>query len=190
MQALLAEQPLLVSLMLGVLAAGLLFGWLQTGKKEAAIAGLVIGLLIPLAWVIASGWETDREKIESLVYEIAQAVENNDSDTAVSIIGDPQTKARARMELQRWNFELARVNRLRSIDVIEGTYPPEADVDLSVKVDVSQRSGSLRDVRVLRRLILKFQKSGDDWVVVDYRHMPVTGGPDRYSTVPIQSPSR
>ena len=54
MEALLAEQPLIVSLMLGTFAVGLIFGWLQTGKKAAAVAGLIAASLIPVAWVVAS----------------------------------------------------------------------------------------------------------------------------------------
>jgi len=184
MEALLAEQPLVVSLMLGTLAFGLIYGWLQTGHKGAAIAGLIAASLIPAAWVIASRWQTDREQIESLIYEIADAIERNDHEAAVKVIGDSRTQAQARQELNRWTFQLARVNRIRSIDVIEGTYPLEADVDMSVKVDVSQVKGSIRNVRVLRRLILKFQKPENDWVVIDYRHMPITGGPDQFSSPP------
>ncbi len=187
MEVLLAEQPLVVSLMLGTLGGGLIFGWLQTGKKEAAAAGLVAFALIPLAWLIASRWETDREQIRTLIYEIANAVEENDHDTAVEVIGDPQTRSRARQELANWTFHLARVNKIRSIDVIEGTFPLEADVDMSVKVDVSQNRGSLRDVRVPRRLILKFEKATDQWVVTDYRHMPIAGGPDQFSMPPSQT---
>ncbi len=53
METLLAEQPLIVSLMLGALSVGLFFGWLQTGKRQAAIAGLVFALLdsrLPGSW--------------------------------------------------------------------------------------------------------------------------------------------
>ena len=184
MATLLAEQPLIVSVMLGALAVGLVFGWLQTGKRQAAIAGLICALLIPVAWVVASRWETDREQIETLIRATADAVERNDVETAVQIIADPATKARARTELQNFTFEMAAVNQIRSIDVIEGTFPKEADVDMSVKVDVSHRSGSLRNVRVLRRLLLRLEKSSDTWVVTDYRHMPVIGKPDQFSTLP------
>ncbi len=184
MESLLAEQPLLTSLMLGTLAAGLLYGWLQSGKRAAAIAGLITASLIPVAWVVASRWETDREQITALINDIADAVEQNDHERAVTVIGDSKTKSQARQELRNWTFHLARVNKIRSIDIIDGTYPQEADVDMSVKVDVSHVKGSVRNVRVLRRLILKFQKSDDGWVVTEYRHMPITGGPDQYSTVP------
>lgn len=182
MEAMLAEQPLLVSLMLGALAVGLFYGWLQTGKKEAAIAGLVFALLIPVAWIVASRWETDREQIESLIYEIADAVERNDHEAAVKAIGDPQTKAQARQELQNWTFELAQVNRISSIDVIQGTSPLQAEVNMSVKVNVTGRG--VRSRRVPRRLLLKFENRNGDWFVTDYRHMPIAGGPDQFSTPP------
>lgn len=180
MESLLAEQPLLVSLMLGTLAAGLIYGWLQTGKKAAAVAGLVIAALIPVAWVIASRWETNREQIESLIYEIADAVERNDHEAAVSVIGDPQTKAQARQELSNWTFNLADVNKISSIDIIEGTYPLQADVNMSVKVNVTGRGVS--NMRVPRRLILTFEQQDGDWFVTDYRHMPIAGPSDQYST--------
>lgn len=185
MATLLAEQPLLVSLMLGALAVGLIYGWLQTGQKGLAAVGLGALLLIPLAWFIAANWVTDREQIESLIYEIADAVERNDHEAAVQVIGDAQTKSMARQELQRWKFSLAAVNRIRSIDIIEGTFPLEADVDMSVKVRVSSASGGMRDIPVPRRLILNFEKVGDDWFVVRYQHLPIVGGPDQYS--PLQS---
>ncbi len=54
MQTLLAEQPLILSLMLGVLAVGLIYGWLQTGTKAVGLCGLIVAALIPVAWVIAS----------------------------------------------------------------------------------------------------------------------------------------
>ena len=187
MEKLLAEQPLIVSLMLGASSAAMLFFWLQSGKPPAAIAGAVLALLIPVAWIVASRWETDREQIESLIYSIADAVERNDVETAVQIIGDPATRDKARVELNRFTFDMAAVNKIRSIDVIDGTFPPEADVDMSVKVDVSHNSGQFRKIRVLRRLLLRLEKSNDLWKVTDYRHSPITGQPDQYSTLPNSS---
>ncbi len=174
----LAEQPLLVSLMLGAVAAGLIYGWLQSGKKIAAILGLVCLLFIPLAWVVAENWQTDREQIETLIYEIADAVEQNDHETAVAVIADPELRGRALGELRNWTFSMADVNKLRSINVLDGAVPPEADVDMSVKVRVSSKSGGVSNVQVPRRLQLRLQKLGDQWQVTEYRHMPLVGGAD------------
>jgi len=184
MISLLAERPLIVSIMLGALSAGLIYGWLQTGKKAAAICGIVLALMIPLAWVIAARWVTDREQIEALIYETALAVEENRFDQVYDVIGDPASEAQARGELPNYVFETADVTGIRSIDFVEGSFPPEADADINARVDVSHRGGRFRDVRVLRRLRLKLQRLGDQWVVVEYRHMPDVGGPDNFSTTP------
>ncbi|TWU20193.1 hypothetical protein Pla52o_47080 [Novipirellula galeiformis] len=179
----LAEQPLLISLMVGLIGGALLYGWTQTGKRAAAILGLVFLLLIPTVWIVSSMMVTDREQIEAIIYEVAAAVEANDHDAALAYINDPNAKAQAAQELPNYVFSLARVNRIRSITIAQGSYPLEADVDMSVKVDVSSKSGSIRDFRIPRRLLLRFQKdSNDQWKVVKYEHMPIAGGPDQYTT--------
>ncbi|MEM8671426.1 MAG: hypothetical protein AAGG48_28155 [Planctomycetota bacterium] len=180
-ESLLAEHPAITSLMLGALAFGMIYGWMQNGNKTVCISGFVCIGLIPFAWLIANRWETDAEQIEAVIYRIADAVEANDHETAVSVIADPSTRSQASAELQRYIFDLADVNKIRSIQVIEGSFPLEADVDMSVKVDVREVRGA-QTFRVPRRLILRFVKKGDEWFVTDYQHMPITGGPDRYST--------
>jgi hypothetical protein len=181
MQSLLAEQPLILSLMLGVLAVCLIYGWLQTGKKELAAIGLTLAALIPVAWVIAANWVTDRERIEVLIYETADAIKNNDHERALNLIADTSIRDRARGELGNFVFDEARVTKIREIKLVDGTFPQEADVDLYVKIVVSQRTGGLQDQNVPRRLMLRLQKEGDGWVITDYDHMSPVGGPDVYS---------
>lgn len=184
MISLLAERPLIVSIMLGVLSAGLIYGWLQTGKRASAVCGIVFALMIPLAWVIAARWVTDREQIETLIYQTAQAVAENRHEQVYAVIGDPATEAQARAELPNYEFDTADVTGIRSITFVDGSYPPEADVDINVRVDVSHRGGRFQGVRVLRRLLLNLQEFDDQWEIVEYRHMPVVGGPDNFSTAP------
>ena len=188
----LAESPLVVSIALGVLAAALIYGWLQTGKKPMAIVGLVLVLCIPLAWVIAENWVTDRERIEQLIHEVADAVEANDHDRALSIIGDESTRRQAAGELPQWEFSQADVGSIRSIRIIEGNMPIQADVEMTVKVTVSSKRGSIQNISVPRRLNLTFEKRGSDssdhggWVVTGYRHFPIVGNADGFTTRPIQ----
>ncbi|EMI20638.1 putative membrane protein [Rhodopirellula maiorica SM1] len=155
----LAEQPLLISLMVGLIGGALLYGWTQTGKRAAAVLGLLFLLLVPVVWIVSSMMVTDREQIEAILYEAAAAVEANDHEAALKFISDPQAKAQAAQELPNYIFSLARVNRIRSIVMIDGSYPPQADVDMSVKVDVSSKRGGIRDIRVPRRLLLHFEKA-------------------------------
>ena len=186
MMVLLAERPMTVTVMLIAVAVGSLFGWLQTGKREAIWVAIATLALIPIAHVVAERWETDREQIEVLLYELADAVENNQAERAVQVIGDPDIRARAEVELERYRFEMAAINKIREIKVIDGAYPKEAEVQLSVKVDVSDRRGQIRNVRVLRLLILRMALQGDAWKVMDYQHFPITGQPDAASQLSNQ----
>jgi hypothetical protein len=182
MYRLLAEEPLIVSLMLGAMGFGLLYGWLRSGNKPAAIAGLVFVALIPLAWFIADRVETDSEQIERLIYTLAEAVERNDPDSAVAIIADPNLESRARLELQNWTFELAKVTRINEIRVINDTYPPQADIEMMVKVRVTGKADrAIQNAQIPRKLLLTMEKNGDDWLITEYQHLPIIGGPDKFS---------
>ena len=175
MMNLLAEKPLVVSIMLGCIAAGLIYGWLQSGKKAAALVGLVCLILIPGAWALASNWQTDREQISEIIYATADAVAANDHDRAVAVIGNEKAKQMAMTELPNYIFDMAKVNQLDSIRINEGSFPMTAFAELSVKADVSSRRGQFKSLRVLRKLELDFEKRGNDWVVVNYHHSPVIG---------------
>lgn len=189
---LLAENPLLLSIVLGILAVALVYGWLQSGRKPLVYAGLFAAALIPIVWVVAENWVTDRERIEQLIGEVADAVEANDHDRALAIIGDEATKQQAAGELPQWIFTQADVGNIRSIQIIENTMPLEADVDMTVKVEVSSKRGSIQNMRVPRRLMLTFQKRGPEtaeyggWKVTSYRHLPIIGKADGFTTQPVQ----
>lgn len=181
MQSLIAERPLILSIMLGILAAGLIYGWLQSGSKQLAAIGLVLAALIPVSWIVAANWVTDREQIESLIYQTADAIQQNDHERVLNLIGDTEIRNRARQELGTFVFEEARVTKVREIALIDGTFPQEADVDLIVKVVVSQRTGGLQNQSVPRRLLLRMQKAGDGWLIIGYDHMPPLGERDVFS---------
>ena len=182
MYRLIAEEPLIVSLMLGTMGFGLLYGWLRSGNKPVAIAGLVFVALIPLGWFIADRVETDPEQIERLIYKLADAVENNDHDTAVSVIVDPELESLARLELQNWKFTLAKVTNINKIRVISDTYPLQADVEMIVKVGVNGRANrAIQNAKIPRKLLLSLEKDGDDWLITEYQHLPIVGGPDQFS---------
>ena len=180
---LLAEEPLIVSLMLGAMGFGLLYGWLRSGNKKIALTGLVFVALIPLAWFIANRVETDREHIQRLLHALADAVQRNDHDTAVAAIANPELEERARRELQNWTFDLAKDTQINKIRVIEDTFPPQADIEMMVKVKVSGRgSNAIQNAQIPRKLLLTMEKEGDDWLITEYQHLPILGGPDKYST--------
>jgi hypothetical protein len=184
MQIILAEQPIVSAIILALIGSTLIFGWMQTGKKAALGVGLVVLALIPGAFALAANWVTDREMITEAIYRTADAVANNDFERAVQVI-EPAQRAKveaARADLQRFRFDEARVNKLRTIDILPDAFPPVAEVDLSVTVVVSDQRGQINRMRVPRRVVLQFRKSETgQWFVYDYNHMPIVGDPDGYS---------
>ncbi|MEM6364718.1 MAG: hypothetical protein AAF539_05685 [Planctomycetota bacterium] len=203
MTTLIAERPLIVAFMLGILAAAMIYGWLQTGRRPLAIAGLMVLALIPVSWIVAERWVTDREQIEQLIHDTAEAVQTNNHNTVLGVIGDDATRRQAAMELPRYEFSVAEVTSIREITVLTGTLPLEAEVDINVKVVVSDKRGSLKNIRVPRRVQLTMEKrypagvtdrgsssaqpSGSDgsWVVTGYQHLPIIGKPDGFTTRPV-----
>lgn len=191
MKTLIAEQPLMMAILLGVIAGAALFGWLQTGKRESMWVGLVFLILIPISWVVSVRWVTDREQITAAVYATAEAVKRNDFDAAVQVFAPQQREliAAAKADLSRFRFTEARVNKMRSIEMIQGSDPPEAEVDISVSVKVSDKSGQFQDFPVLRRVVLRFRQADNGkWYVYNYTHMPIAGAPDMYSPKTSTSP--
>lgn len=181
MWTILAEKPLLISIMIGIIVAGLLYTWLQTGNKRVGIAALVISLLIPGSYYLAASIVTDRELILDAIHTTAAAVEQNDHNSAVTVIADPAIRQRALGELPRFEFHRISVRNIRT-SMVTGSMPPEATVDLDATVTASLSNGSMRNVTVPRRVILTFQKQPDgSWQVTDYTHMPLTGGADNFT---------
>lgn len=184
MQNLLSEHPVLLCLMLGVTAFAFLYAWVQTGKKLLGIIGLVFLALVPAAFYVSSNWETDREIITRVIHETAEAVAANDHQRAVSAISDPETKARALSEMPNYRFDRVKVSQVQ-ITMVSGSQPMEADVDANVMAVVSSaRSAQFQDMRVPRRLFLRFRKEDDgQWKMIDYAHTPLNGKPDMFSTM-------
>jgi hypothetical protein len=187
MQAILAEQPLVMAALLAAVAAVAIWGWLQTGARGALAVGVIALLLIPLLGWLSLRWVTDREQIKALIQATAEALEANDVATAVAAI-DPARQdliAAAKADLGRFRFSKAKVNRYQSIEVIEGTVPPEAEVDMAVGAELSSAVGAFTDIRVVRRVVLRLRKSEQGrWFVYDYNHLPFLGDSDPMSPNP------
>lgn len=181
MWTILAENPVLISIMIAAVVAGLLYGWMQTGDKRVGIAALIVALLIPAAYLLSESIVTDREKILDAIYTTAAAVEQNDHTTAVMVIGDNATRQRALDELPKYEFHRVGVRNVQ-IKMVSGSIPPEATVDLDASVRASMVRGGMQNISVPRRVILTFKKQSDGaWVVTDYTHMPLTGGADQFT---------
>jgi hypothetical protein len=180
----LAEQPILMSFVLGILAFGLFYSWTRASQKWMLQAGFVILLLIPLVWLAAGLIETEDERIRLMIGEFAERVEANDVEGALASIHPtrPDVRQRAAAELPNYEFTRARVGGYQTIRVLPEKSPPQAVVDLIAAVTVSVRSSGFEDQRVSRRLLLLLEKVDDQWMVLDYAHRAPVGARDAFAT--------
>ncbi|MGB7343866.1 MAG: hypothetical protein WBD20_06620 [Pirellulaceae bacterium] len=178
--SILAERPLLLSIMAGLIGAMVLYAWLQSGKKIFAGIGFAFLALIPIFWIVATELETDREHIERLIQQTADAVQANDHTRAVLVIGDETTRQQALTELPNYIFDRVKTSSI-TINIVPDSSPLQADVDLIASVVASDKAGRFSNMRVPRRVLLTFEKNGDQWKVVGYNHMPIGGQPDAFS---------
>jgi hypothetical protein len=180
----LAEQPILVSVLLALVGLTLAYIWARGAPRAVGVGGLVAFGLIPIAWLVASLIETDQEAIRATIRRLATHVQANEIEAACEAI-DPSLEGlveRAENELARYEFTRARVGRFNRLRVLDDRQPPEAVVDLIASVKVTARGTSLEDISVSRRLFLLLRKTPGGWKVIDYEHRPAVGGPDGFST--------
>ena len=184
MTKLFAEQPILLSVLLGLLAAALLYAWTRSGQRGMGIAGGVLLLMIPVVWFVAGKIVTEEEQIQAMLAELAEHVEANRFEQAYLAIHPDQEEVlrRAQAELPRYEFSRARIASFRTVQLLDGTEPPQAFVDLNAGVTLSVKNGALQGQKISRRLLLHLEKTPSGWKVIDYDHRPLIGGRDGYSS--------
>jgi hypothetical protein len=170
------ERTLLI-VALAALAVIFSLVWLRIGKRWLIALAAACGVLIVA--VLAAGHliVTDREVVEATLREIAAAVERNDVKTVVGHIHSQRTDiaATAESELPRYDFEEVDIKSNLEIEVDSQGDPPTAVAKFNVVVRGKFRGGGdfsevYGDRGVPRYVIVKFQKEGDVWKVIDYEH--------------------
>jgi hypothetical protein len=167
------ENPYLVGFV-GALLTGLsLFGWIQTGNRIAAYAG--VGFLLLTCFLI---WMnvyvvTDRETIRVVLSETAMELQENRFDAVKKRVHPDHTQqvASAMAMLPRIKFDVATVTRVHSIELSKVGNKPSARVRMNVYVEVQT---DVMPGKVPRWVQLDLEKSGDRWLVVDFVHKEAT----------------
>jgi ketosteroid isomerase-like protein len=172
---LLLERPVLVGLTGLVVAvlAGLF--WTQTGHKAALVSALLIALATIVLVAVSLQIQTDREKIERILHDVGAALQRNDYESVFSVMHPNAAVAvsRARAELPRYTFEVARVTHIKSILVETARRPETAIAEFNVRVDVTVDGQKFAVPRFVK---IYFAKHEGRWLVRDYEHFEPTAG--------------
>ncbi len=157
-----------------VLAAAIV--WIKGGSAAALYATLALFLLTILLLILNVRIETDREQVQSVIGNVAAAVERNDLDGVLKYVHSSRSPAlnRARGELPNYKFTEARITGIKKIEVTPETNPPSAIAEFNVAVSLTAHSQPYDGIR--RFVRCHFLRDGDRWFVSDYEHFEPTYG--------------
>lgn len=163
---------------IGALAAALVACgyWLYAGGDRWAIATAVVaGLLGGGLLVMEQLVETDREKIEAILFASAAAVERNDFEGVSRYVSDAAPEARSQL---RWVFDKVDFERVTIKNNLDITVRDDLDPPLAVatfNVVVTGKLGSGAAVQAPRSVELRWRKENQQWRVSAFRHQAPVG---------------
>ncbi|MBX3416672.1 MAG: hypothetical protein KF851_03640 [Pirellulaceae bacterium] len=132
------------------------------------LAVLMVGLVI-----FERLYVTDRERLDQLIYHLADEIQRNDVDGLLSYVSEnsPQTYQRIKKEIPDYRFRSCRITRRNDLQIDYDSTPLRAKIDFSVVVDVDATIRYGYNGRAQRNVILTFEKEGDaQWRVVGFDH--------------------
>jgi hypothetical protein len=169
------ESPLTIVL-LGAGALALLSTvWVQTGKSQVLIVMGIVGALLIAGLAVERMVQTDREKLEATVREIAADVRRNDHAKLYQHIAKsaPELRARAQAEIPNYQFTECTVTKIYRVEVMSDKRPKEAEIEFMVRVsgNFNYQGFQTGDGTYLRFIRLYFVEELDGkWKVRDYAH--------------------
>jgi hypothetical protein len=164
----LTEDPTVVLLALGVVAAGIIVAILKTGRGLYVIWLGGVVLLALLVIVIDRFVVTDREKVEDTLYCAAAALEANDIEATASYLAASgealQREVRSRMRTME--VRKARIVSDLRIEFSPLEIPPKALATFLGRVEIKATSVPLE--QYLGRVRIHLVKEGDRWLVQSF----------------------
>jgi len=183
MQELLLESPILLGLIGLVIVGSAVFIWTQTSEKVAIYVAAVSIVVTILLVLISTQIVTDRERIQTILDEVAGALPANDQETILGYIHPSATEllARVKTELPRYEFRRAKVTSIKSITVNTTTTPQTAIAEFNVVVQVGIGNESIRVPRFIK---VYFMQRDGNWLVRDYEQFSFADGLRRTPSEP------
>ncbi len=167
------ENPVAV-LLFGLGLAGLLiFAATKSGDRRYLIAAGIVAAIGLVLGIVATNIETEQEKLTKTIYQVADAVRNNDHDRALTFMHPNASAAaqRAKTEISRFKFQDAKVTSIQEVVINDKTKPPSATAEflarMTVEGDHTYFGAKFNGVRLIK---VYWMKQGDRWLISDYEH--------------------
>ena len=176
MSEFLFENPITIAVTGAALTVVAAITWIKGGYAAALYSALALFLLTILLVVMNLQIQTDREKVEGVMSQVASAVQRNDLPGVLQHVHTSRSSGRdrAKSELPSYKFSEARITGIKKIEVNSDTNPPSAIAEFNVSVSLTARSQPFNHIPRFVRCY--FLREGDRWLVTDYEHFEPTYG--------------
>ena len=169
------EQPITIGA-LGIGLVAILFGgWSQTGDSRLlfGVAGAALFTIVLL--FVERYVETDRERVDSILRQLAKHVEANELDQVLERIHPQQNglKQRVEMEMTRWTFSKVQINRNLKITPQPDHQPPQVTATFNCQVEANASSVTGNGLVFIEVVFWKYR---DKWLVYDAEYSDVREG--------------
>jgi len=174
----LTEDPTPIYVVAGMAAAVFVALVYFTGRA-VWLLGVVVALGIMGAVLLIDVLViTDRERIEDVIAQGAEAVKSNDINHVLPLISPnaPELQDLARRTMQMFKFADVRVTSTPDIVVNKLTSPPSAKANFSAVAHVRMPTSGTSTQPVPRRVELRFAWEGDRWLVTHADWSSIIGG--------------
>ncbi|MFM7844634.1 MAG: hypothetical protein ACKOBW_10645 [Planctomycetota bacterium] len=157
-----------------LLLAGLLAGWYQL-RDSRLLLGVIAVLVVMGGWLVVDRLVvTERERIERVIDDVAEAVLRGDAERAVSHFHRSRQDMRdlAISELKLFQVTAIEIKRPIKIELVgaDERQATKATARFNIVVTGGDLAGLIKDRRVPRYLEVEFFKEGDRWWVDRYEH--------------------
>jgi hypothetical protein len=119
---------------------------------------------------------TDRERVENSLYELADALVNNDVPLATSYISPrstPRVRDDAGFYLRRMKVTKANIGSDLKTTVNRLTSPPTARATFTGRLEAQFELGGATPLNYVGRFTLELELDGDRWLITDYDKTPM-----------------
>ncbi len=162
----------------GLLFTGILgaFAFMLQSRSLAIVASIIcvlsFGLIFAERYII-----TDKEKVVSRLYAVANAVEFNRHEEVLTYMkANSLAYKSAKVEMPRYDFRRCSITGIKSVQVNENTIPKTATMTFVVFVDVNAPSFG-HDGFGRREVTVSLEQQDDEsWQIIGYSHRDPRSG--------------
>ena len=175
MSELLFENPLLIGLTGAAAVAIALATWWYGSYRSALYTAIGLALLSLVLFEVNVFVKTDRESVIEQIHAVAADLEKNRHEQVIAAIHPEATEwiRRAKADLHRHKFSMARITGIKQVTVKPGSQPLQAIAEFHVAFNAAVSGYELAGRRFVR---VTFQQSSGKWLVREFEHFEPTAG--------------